>query len=112
MRFMNVGNAIRFMGSLPCPAFNALVDAPANTCLDPVRDYECDLLHTWQLGWLVLSSPPADIGRRARHVCYAPGDMSREICAVLLRSPSPKNCRTYPGFIYFGVLPILRGEIR
>jgi hypothetical protein len=51
------------------PAFYAPVDAPANTCLvDPVGDYECDLLHMWQLGWLVLSSPTRDIGRRARHV--------------------------------------------
>src|SRR5260221_2499727 len=60
MRFINVGNAMRFMGCLPCPAFNAPVDAPANRCLDPVRDYECDLLHTWQLGWLVLSSPTSE----------------------------------------------------
>jgi hypothetical protein len=26
----------------------------------------------------------ADVVRRTRHVCYVPGDMSREICAVLL----------------------------
>src|SRR5258708_37872949 len=99
MRFMNVGNGIRFMGSLPCPAFNAPVDAPANTCLDPVRDYECDLLHTWQLGWLVLSSPTSGhwSARATRLLCargHEPGDL-RSVAAQPLAQELSDVSRLY-----------------